>query len=376
VNPILQFGTSRFLQAHVDLFVSQALASGAALGAITVVQTTDSAQSARRIEAFNQSGGYPVRLRGLRDGEVIDRELRVTAVTRALQASRDWARIREEVAGSVKVIVSNTGDRGYDLAQEDGPLLLGADVAPRSFPAKLLVLLHARFLAGRAPITMLPCELVVNNGSVLRERVVQLARDWSLDPAFVAWLGGDCVWVNSLVDRIVSEPIEPVGAVAEPYALWAIEAQPNMVLPCAHPQIVVTDKLEDYERRKLFLLNLGHTFLAEQWLRQERARDETVLQAMSEPALRAELEALWEDEVLPVFRALGEEDVSRAYLAQVRDRFNNPYLAHRIADIAQNHEEKKRRRLLPVVRLAGELGLTLPQARLHAALGPMAREFR
>jgi tagaturonate reductase len=27
-NPILQFGTSRFLQAHVDLFVSQALERG------------------------------------------------------------------------------------------------------------------------------------------------------------------------------------------------------------------------------------------------------------------------------------------------------------------------------------------------------------
>ena len=38
-TPILQFGTSRFLLAHVDLFVSQALAqqggAGQALGGIT-----------------------------------------------------------------------------------------------------------------------------------------------------------------------------------------------------------------------------------------------------------------------------------------------------------------------------------------------------
>ena len=39
------------------------------------------------------------------------------------------------------------------------------------------------------------------------------------------------------LDRIVSEPIEPVGAVAEPYALWAIEAQPGLVAPTAHPAI-------------------------------------------------------------------------------------------------------------------------------------------
>jgi tagaturonate reductase len=141
-----------------------------------------------------------------------------------------------------------------------------------------------------------------------------------------------------------------------------------MVLPCTHPQIVVTGKLEPYERRKLFLLNLGHTFLAEQWLQRRRAADETVLQAMRDPRLRAELEALWEEEVLPVFDALDEAEVSRAYLAQVRDRFTNPFLAHRLADIAQNHEEKKRRRLLPVLALANKLQLPLPQPRLRAAL--------
>jgi tagaturonate reductase len=176
------------------------------------------------------------------------------------------------------------------------------------------------------------------------------------------------VWVNSLVDRIVSEAIDPAGAIAEPYAIWVIEAKKKMVLPCTHPQIVVTDQLEPYERRKLFLLNLGHTFLAEHWLQHQRPGDETVLQAMSDPKPRAELEALWQEEVLPVFDALGEADIARGYLAQVRDRLCNPFLAHRLADIAQNHEEKKRRRLRPVVALANELQLPLAQPRLRAAL--------
>ena len=34
--PILQFGASRFLQAHVDLFVSEALPRGEAMGRIAV----------------------------------------------------------------------------------------------------------------------------------------------------------------------------------------------------------------------------------------------------------------------------------------------------------------------------------------------------
>ena len=368
MNPILQFGTSRFLQAHVDLFVSEAMDKGEALGAITVVQTTASEQSARRVAAFNQPGGFPVRVLGLRDGARVEQEQRVTSVACALQASSDWPQIREQAATTVKVIVSNTGDAGYALSPDDHAGLIDADSAPRSFPAKLLVLLHARYVRGAAPVTLFPCELVSNNGSVLRDLVLNLARDWSLDDDFLDYLRDDCVWVNSLVDRIVSEAIDPVGAVAEPYSLWAIEAQPNMVLPCSHPQIVVTDRLEPFERRKLFLLNLGHTFLAEQWLRYQRPADETVRQAMQDPMLRTGLEALWEEEVLPVFCALGEEAASRAYLAQVRDRFCNPYLAHRLADIAQHHAEKKRRRLLPVVTLAATLGLDLAQPLLREAL--------
>ena len=72
-------------------------------------------------------------------------------------------------------------------------------------------------------------------------------------------------WANSLVDRIVSEPLAPAGAVAEPYALWAIEDQPGLVTPCRHPAIVVTNDLRPYLRLKLFILNLGHTYLAEVW---------------------------------------------------------------------------------------------------------------
>ncbi|TWI69868.1 tagaturonate reductase [Pseudoduganella lurida] len=366
-TPILQFGTSRFLQAHVDLFVDEALARGEALGRITVVQTTTSAQSRRRLAAFNAPGGYPVRIRGRRDGVTVDEEHRVNAIAAALHAGEDWAAVCD-AAAMAQVIVSNTGDRGYELDREDGPHLHGAAVAPRSFPAKLLVLLRERFRRGGAPVTLYPCELVANNGSVLRDTVLGLAQAWQLDDALVAYLRTGCIWINSLVDRIVSAPIEPAGAIAEPYALWVMERQPRMVLPCRHPSIVVTDRLEPFERRKLFLLNLGHTWLAECWLAAQRAPDDTVAAALADPARRSELEALWEEEVLPVFAAPGEADAARAYLVQVRDRFANPFLAHRLADIAQNHGEKKRRRLLPVVELAGRLGLDLRQPRLHAAL--------
>ena len=368
MHPILQFGTSRFLQAHVDLFVGEALARGEALGRITVVQTTGDATRAGRIAALNEArDGYPVRVRGLLDGEPVDREQQVASIGAAVHADAAWPWLCEQVAGPVQVIISNTGDQGYALHPDDHAGLMGQAAAPRSFPAKLLVLLHARWRGGAAPLTVLPCELVSRNGEVLREVVGTLARDWQLDQAFRAWLQ-DCVWVNSLVDRIVSEPIEPVGAVAEPYALWAIESQPGMLLPCRHPAMIVTDDLAPFEKRKLHILNLGHTWLADQWLRQGAPTGATVGEAMRDPLVRAGLEQVWEDEVLPVFQAEGDGAGASAYIAQVRDRFCNPWLAHKLSDIAQNHAEKKRRRLLPVLQAAERLGLDLQQRRLRAAM--------
>ncbi|MGG2478442.1 mannitol dehydrogenase family protein, partial [Rhizobium sp. BR5] len=138
-----------------------------------------------------------------------------------------------------------------------------------------------------------------------KEVIRRLADDWELPAGFGFYLNEKCRFANSLVDRIVSEPIDPVGAVAEPYALWAIEKQEGLVLPCTHPAVVLTDDLDRYEKLKLFLLNLGHSYLAERWLQDAREKDETVRQAMADDALVADLEALWRDEVLPVFAAEG-----------------------------------------------------------------------
>jgi tagaturonate reductase len=369
-HPILQFGTSRFLQAHVDLFVSEAAERGEALGGITVVQSTGNPASTARTQAMARAEGFPVVVRGLVAGQPVEERRTCRSVREAVHADTDWPVVRERVRGPVRVIVSNTGDSGWALSPQDGPSLLAEGAAaPAAFPAKLLVLLHDRWLAQPgAGLTLLPCELVSRNGDRLREIVVQLALGWGCAPAFIEWLGTQPVWANSLVDRIVSQALAPVGAVAEPYALWAIESQPRLQLPCSHPAMVLTDGLARFERLKLFLLNLGHTLLADLWLKGGLPADMNVLQAMEDPALRDPLETAWQHEVLPVFEALGQGEEARSYLAGLRDRLLNPFLAHRLADIAQNHAQKKARRLQPLVELAQRHAPGLPQPVLHAAL--------
>jgi tagaturonate reductase len=369
-EPILQFGTSRFLLAHVALFVSHALQRGDAIGGINVVQTTGNPVSHARVAALSRPGGYPVRIRGRENGTAVDKLVTCDAIRAAWIADRDWAAVRRAMVEDVRVVVSNTGDMGYRLDERDTADLLSNDaVVPRSYPAKLLALLHARWRerAGDG-VSILPCELVENNGDTLREIVIELAEQWSSPEPFVDYLRERCVWVNSLVDRIVSEPIEPVGAVAEPYALWAIERRAGMTLPCTHESIVLTDDLRSYERLKLFFLNLGHTWLAERWLMEQRSPSQTVLDAMRDSSMRADVEAVWQEEVLPIFAAMVMGDRAQDYLESVRERFLNPYLVHRIADIAQNHVAKVQRRILPLIELADSLSLHDGQPRLRGLL--------
>lgn len=367
-HPILQFGTGRFLQAHVDLFVAEALRQGQGLGRITVVQSTGSPQSSARAAVL--AHGYRVELRGMQQGQPLESTVHVDSVQCVWHADRDWTLLREAMVQSVQVIVSNTADNGYVLDASDQASLLDApEVTPRSYPAKLLVLLHHRWLHWPiAPLTIYPCELISRNGDTLRNIVSALAEQWNLSSDFVRYLQMHVVWVNSLVDRIVSSPLEPAGAVAEPYALWALERQPRMVLPCTHPAMVVTDQLSNFEQRKLWLLNLGHTFLVERWQTLGDAPDMTVEQAMHTPALRTALELVWADEVLPVLDAEGSGAEARSYLVELRNRLLNPFLQHRLSDIAKNHTEKKLRRLAPVVKRAEELQLGIAQVQLRNAL--------
>jgi tagaturonate reductase len=280
-----------------------------------------------------------------------------------VDAATQWDEL-ERLFVAARCAVSNTADRGYETDPDDrldaGP--------PRSFPAKLAKLLLARFSAGAEPLTLFPCELTPGNGRVLRGVVLETLDRWQAPPKARDWVGEKCLWVNSLVDRIVSEPLEPLGAVAEPYALWAIEDQPGLELPCRHAAIVVAADLKPYERLKLFILNLGHTYLAEMWAKESGPPELTIREAIADTATRAKLDALYEDEVLPVFAGIGMGDEASAYLKTVMERFANPFLNHRLSEIFINHEAKKRRRFGGLIDLAKADDLRVAQPRLKAAL--------
>ncbi|EKN01351.1 MULTISPECIES: D-mannonate oxidoreductase [unclassified Acidocella] len=361
ITPILQFGTSRFLQAHADLFISEALAHGQALGPVSVVQSSGNPDRAERLSAL--ANGYVVRIQGVRNGAQVSHETHVNAITRALDTRTQWPEICAIAAQEAQIILSNTGDSGWvPKPEDDAPGFHQA----MSYPAKLTHLLNARFQAGGQRLQIMPTELITRNGERLREHV--LARAERLSASFAAWVASEVLFVNSLVDRIVSAPLEPAGAVAEPYALWAIEECDGLILPCTHPAIQLVDSLARIEKLKLHILNLGHSYMAAGWLARGGGTEETVRDVMENEVLRADIADLYAREVLPVFAAAGYREEAEPYAAATLERFANPFLAHRLSDIATHHTEKLQRRIGAFLDWAASLQTNIAQPRLRTAM--------
>ena len=341
---LLQFGAGNFLRAFVDLFVHECNASGSAVGRVVVVQSTDS----NRADALNaRDCRYHVVIRGLFDGQRIDRAQRVESISRALVARRSWPEVLA-VARSPDLhwIISNTTEAGFALDPADRP----DDAPPRSFPAKLLAVLAARFDADQPGVTILPCELIDGNADRLRELVIEQARQWKTDQAVMNWLQTQCRWHNTLVDQIVtgrpdSHPLlagDPLLTVAEPYALWVIEDAAYDGPRLEHPAIRHVDDAQPYALRKVRILNGAHTALV---CKAMPMGIETVREAVQHAETGPWLRNLLFDEIVPTLE--GRVERPERFAAETLERFANPFIEHKLTAIALHHETKIRTRLIP-----------------------------
>jgi tagaturonate reductase len=352
---IIQFGTSRFLQAHADLFIHEAREAGQDIGPITVVKSTSGLERVGRIQALSNPDGYPVIIRGMANNQVINANYTVRSIDSAMIADRDWLALERLFVHDAEVIISNVSESGYDVPTVDMLIQPAVGIVPVSFPAKLLSLLKSRFDATGRPILILPCELVSENGKVLRQILITIAMSWKLPAQFLSWLDEKVVICDTLVDRIVSEPIEPIGAIGEPYALWAIKREPRYEFPFSHPSIILTYDLTPFLRLKLHILNLGHSFLADIWFREQRATADTVRQMLADPNVKNRLLELYHKEIVPGFTVRGMRDESEKYIVETVERFQNPFLDHLLSDIFQNHVIKIERRVVDFMKWVREI---------------------
>ncbi len=348
METMLQFGAGRFLRAFVDRFVQQADDAGQNVGQVVVVQST----AGSRAEKLG-TGGFHVVVRGYENGDLIDRVEPVKSVSRALVASDAWPAVLELAASpDLRTVVSNATEAGYVLDDEDTiELLKQVAQPPRTLPGKLTQVLWTRYQAGLPAPTLLPCELIERNAAKLAELVVKQAERWELPPAFRTWVLDRCLWLNNLVDCMVTPPppdhpltaIDPLFASAEPYALWAIEKPVGRDVPLfKHPAIRIVDDLQPFYLRKVRILNGLHSAMVAKFL---PAGFETVQDVLRSAAAVRWVRALLFEEIVPTI-AYRFDDVA-AFADETFDRLRNPFMRHRLGDIALNHAAKAQVRLKP-----------------------------
>ncbi|HEV3260165.1 MAG TPA: altronate dehydrogenase [Gemmataceae bacterium] len=341
---VLQFGSGKFLRAFADLFIHQANLEGQEVGRVVAVQTTGE----ERARLLNQQGGrYHVLVRGLDAGSTVDRTEEAASISRALVASRQWPEVLA-VARSpdLRYVISNTAEVGYTLDAQDRP----TDAPPRSFPAKLLLLLKERYEAGRPGVTLLPCELFDGNADRLLGIVLELAKSWNQPAGLADWMRTECRWRNTLVDRIVA--VAPPGhplletdallTVTEPFALWAVEVKEGRAGLFRHQAIVETTDVQPFFLRKVRILNAAHTALLSKALPRGMR---TVREAVLDPEIADWLTRLLLDEIIPTLR--GRVEAPEEFARQTLERFRNPFLEHKLSDIAAYHDAKVAIRLVP-----------------------------
>ncbi len=343
---ILQFGAGRFLRAFVDRFIQNANDAGGDVGQVVVVQSTPG----RRADLLSQQrDGFHVLVRGYENEKLVERVEKVCSINRALNAATQWQEVLA-IARSphLRFIVSNATESGYVLDTSDRL----HSTPPQTLPAKLTQVLWERFQTGVSPVTLLPTELVERNGDKLCQFVLGETERWRLPREFAAWVQQECLWLNSLVDCMVTNPPadhplaakDPLLVHAEPYALWAIEKLRGREFTfIEHPAIHVVGDLSPYFLRKVRILNGIHTAMVGKFL---HSGFKTVQEILADhPANRWVRDTIYE-EIVPTL-AYRLEGVA-AFADQTYDRLRNPFIRHLLSDIALNHRDKVRIRLQPM----------------------------
>jgi tagaturonate reductase len=352
---LLQFGTGRFLRGFVEAFVDDHERVRAREGLpparrVTAVETSGSGMASRLAA---QGCAYELRTCGLDGGRVVDTSRTIRVIDRTVDSSLDLESLTQaSLDPEVMSIVSNTTEAGY---------------ARGAYPRRLASVLLARAREGMPGLVILPCELIEENGARLRALVAEELGSMAAGRGPQEHVLEANAWATTLVDRITVAPRPSsqgstgLDVVVEPFASWVIQAEPHAPL-IEHECVTRTGDVRPYALRKLRMLNGAHTALV---TRTRGTRVRLVREALDDPSIAPWLEDLLLEEIMPtlVDRIVDGE----AFAASVLERFRNPFLDHRLADIAVNHHQKVVLRLLPTYREHVER-FGRPPARLEAVL--------
>ena len=346
---IIQFGEGGFLRGFVDWMIQKLNDNGSFDGNVVVVQPIAQGMC-DMLE--KQNCIYTHVIRGV---EGVEKSV-IDVISRTVKPYDDFdAYLKLAENPDMRFIVSNTTEAG--IVFEEGDKM--TDVPPKTFPAKLTLLLKKRYDLGLKGFILLPCELIDRNGDNLKKCVLQYADLWNLGEGFKAWIEKDNVFANTLVDRINTgyprgEDLnlgyeDNMVNTSEYFHLWVIECDCDLEkeLPFASAGlnvIVTKDKLNMYRTRKVRILNGAHTSLVPYAL---LSGFDTVKSCIDDEKMCAHVRACVFDEIIPTLDLPKDELVK--YAEGVIERFANPYIKHYLSSIALNSVSKFKVRVLPSI---------------------------
>ena len=355
---IMQFGEGNFLRAFADYFIQNANERGIINSSVVLVKPIAGEPNP---DFKNQNFRYNVFLRGRMNGEVVDDVKTITSVSDMLSAYDDFDKMRE-IAKSpeLQFIISNTTEAGIEFNAADE----FSSVPKVTYPGKLTALLYDRFnaLGADAGVMVLPVELIENNGVVLKKCILDYADLWNLGDDFKAYINDSCIICTTLVDRIVTgfpanyynELCERLGyedkimVACEPYYSWIIsadgkeeEAKKLFPLHTVFENVVWSSEVAAYRERKVRILNGAHTVSV---LAGYYAGFDIVRDMLHDETFSNMINLCLNKEVIPTIDL--SEDVLKSFAASVLERFDNPFIDHKLLDISLNSVSKYKARCM------------------------------
>ena len=346
---VIQFGEGGFLRGFVDWMIQKMNDNGSFSGNAVVVQPIESGMCDMLTA---QNCGYTHVIRGV---EGVDKTI-VNSISRCVKPYEDFeAYLALAENPDFRFVVSNTTEAGIVFSDADKV----TDAPPKTFPAKLTLLLKKRYELGLPGFIFLPCELIDRNGDNLKRCVLEYAKLWDLGDGFVQWVERENIFTNTLVDRINTgypkgENLElgyedNMVNTSEYFHLWVIETdcdlEAELPFSKAGLNVIVTkDKLEMYRTRKVRILNGAHTSLVPYAL---LSGLDTVKSCIDNEVMREHIRKCVFDEIIPTLDLPRDELI--AYAENVLERFGNPYIKHYLSAIALNSVSKFKVRVLPSI---------------------------
>ncbi len=251
----------------------------------------------------------------------------------------------------------STGD--FDFENPDIKHELAHPNEPKTVYGYLAAALRKRRGHNTAPFTVLSCDNIQHNGTVLRKMMLAFVE--KQDPELADWIAQEVRFPNTMVDRITPVTTPEItdslkntygiedewSVVCEPFIQWVVEDTFCNVRPVLeHLGVQFVSDVTPYEKMKIRLLNAGHSVLG---ITGALHGHPTIDACMDDGVFATFLQQFMDTEVTPVLGSMEEAYVEK-YKNTLTARFANPNIRDSVSRICSESAAKLPKFLIPTLK--------------------------